>query len=202
MSETPTLFIIAGANGSGKTTLAWEYLPYMKVEEFVNADEIARGLSPFNPSDQRMAAGRLVIKRRRELIEECQRFAVETTLSGSDLVRDVQRAKKAGYLIWMCYVHTNDVAVNIERIKNRVKEGGHDVPESDVIRQRKRSLLNLFHVYFDLCDTIAVFDNSSGKQLFVASRITDDTVDRERLTVVTKDCLLFWKKMKKEADVK
>jgi predicted ABC-type ATPase len=159
----PKLILFAGANGSGKTTLAEKYLPYAKVKEFVNADSIAKGLSPLNPDSQKIKAGKLALLRTRELIGKGEDFAIETTLSGVTLAKILKEAKEKNYQIRLFYFCTTDVRINIKRIKLRVKQGGHHVPSEDVKRRYKGSLYNLFHLYFGLCDIISI-DDTSGDE--------------------------------------
>lgn len=158
----PKLIIFAGANGSGKTTAAQFLLPRLRIKEFVNADEIARGLSPLNPAGQALAAGRLVIKRTDEMIAKGESFAIETTLSGHHVEKIIARARQAGYRIEMHYIFCSDININLKRIKNRVKQGGHHVPAADVRRRYWRSLRNFWTIYQCLCDIITVYDTTSG----------------------------------------
>lgn len=167
--------------------------------EFVNADEIARGLSPFNPAGQRMKAGKLVISRIRELIVEKKKFAIETTLSGRTLPALIRKAKENGFVVRMFYVHTTDVELNIKRIETRVIQGGHDVPSDDVRRRYGRSLHNLFHVYFDLCDIISVYDNSADTEKLIAVKGMNDTPGEEDSVMVFREHSGLWRIMKKQA---
>ncbi|MBK9562722.1 MAG: zeta toxin family protein [Micavibrio sp.] len=153
--------IFAGANGSGKTTAAKYLLPKLKVKEFVNADEIAKGLSPLNALEQGMAAGRLVLKRIDQFIEEKKSFAVETTLSGGNIKNLIKKAAALNYEIEMHYIFCSDLRINVKRISQRVKEGGHHVPADDVKRRYWRSLKNFFS-YIRLCDTIIMYDTTDG----------------------------------------
>jgi predicted ABC-type ATPase len=163
MTSNPTLILFAGANGSGKTTAARYLLPREHILEFVNADEIARGLSPLNPSGQAVKAGRLVLERMRELIASRRSFAVETTLSGKGLAKYLRLAKEAGYQVEMNFLFCSDVRFNIQRIKRRVIQGGHHVPSDDVRRRYWRGLVNLYSVYGMLCDKITVYDATERK---------------------------------------
>ncbi len=160
-NKPPHLIIFAGANGCGKTTAAEYLLPRHKIKEFVNADEIARGLSPFNPRDQRVSAGKLMIKRMNSLIKKSESFAIETTLSGITLSNTIKKARSNNYKIEMHYLLTNDPKINIQRIKNRVKEGGHHIPTSDVIRRYWRSIYLLQEKYILLCDKLYLYDLSN-----------------------------------------
>ena len=158
-----TLYMFAGANGVGKTTMA-EYfmtLPEVELKEFVNADSIAKGLSPFNPEGQKLAAGKLVHRRITELLDDGGDFASETTLSGKGHVKIIEQAHRNGYDVYMVYCYSDNVEVNVKRVRNRVIEGGHDVPERDIRRRYKRSLANLMNVYWDICDIVSVYDMTS-----------------------------------------
>ena len=160
--EKPWLYIFAGANGSGKTTMA-EYfmtLPGSDIKEFVNADEIAKGLSPFNPEGSRVRAGKLAKQRIDELISKKLSFAIETTLAGHGHKRIIQTAKQSGFEIFLIYCYSENVAVNIKRIENRVIQGGHNVPEQDITRRYERSLRNLMNDYIHICDFVSVYDTT------------------------------------------
>jgi predicted ABC-type ATPase len=190
--NTPTLLIFAGANGSGKTTAAEYLLPEKGVLEFVNADEIARGLSPLNPAGQRVKAGKLVIARIKELVSRGEDFAVETTLSGHGLAALLKSARRKGYRVHLYYLYTSDVRLNLKRIKYRVAQGGHDVPAKDVRRRYGRSLYNLFHIYMDLCDMINVYDSSEAAKpvlMAMGSKASGMTVAPAHATT--------WERMKK-----
>ncbi|PZP54850.1 MAG: hypothetical protein DI586_08650 [Micavibrio aeruginosavorus] len=153
----PLMIIIAGPNGSGKTTVAAPFLKKLKVKEFVNNDEIARGLSPFNYEEQALEAGRIYLRRLDNLIKIKESFAIETTLSGLSLVRQIAKAKSAGYEIRLYFITTLNVKVNISRVRNRVKQGGHNVPVEDIKRRYKRGVINLFRTYASLCDIIYIW---------------------------------------------
>lgn len=161
IKPSPKLIIFAGANGSGKTTAAKYLLPKLKVKEFINADEIAKGLSPLNAAEQGMAAGRLVLKRIDQFIEAQKSFAVESTLSGRNIKSLIRKASALNYQVEMHYIFCSDVRINLKRISQRVKEGGHHVPAEDVKRRYWRSLKNLFS-YMRLCDTIIMYDTTDG----------------------------------------
>ncbi|MCB9990948.1 MAG: zeta toxin family protein [Rhodospirillales bacterium] len=157
----PKLIIFAGANGSGKTTAAEYLLPRLRVKEFVNADEIARGLSPMNAGGQALAAGKLVLSRTDDLIVKGRSFAIETTLSGNHLKKIIKKAHDADYIIEMHYIFCADINLNLKRIKYRVQQGGHHVPADDVRRRYWRSLKNWL-VYKNMCDIMALYDTTAG----------------------------------------
>lgn len=153
-----TLFIIAGANGSGKTTLAKELLTEKKLE-FLNADEIAKEINPGNIQSVRVKAGKILFKNLDELISQCKSFAIETTLSGNFLVKVIKQAKKQGYNVILIYIFLKSPQTCIDRIKVRVRSGGHHVPDEDVIRRYYRSKQNLWLKYRNIVDGWTVFFN-------------------------------------------
>ncbi|MEW6609769.1 MAG: zeta toxin family protein [bacterium] len=168
MNKQQIIYIIAGANGAGKTTFACEYLPrYVGKVDFVNADMIAHGLSPFAPDRFVIRAGRMVLQRIKELVSERKMFAIETTLSGRTYLSILQKMKRLGYRVYMYYLWIPNYQLGIERIKNRVREGGHSVPEYIVKRRFKKTLWNLFHVYFSVLDYLAIFDNSGMQPMII-----------------------------------
>ena len=165
MSKNPQLhlMIFAGPNGTGKTTLALDFLkkyPKLNIDIFVNTDEIARGLSPINPENQKVEAGKIALKKRESLLENRKNFAFETTLAGKREVKFLKKARKCGYIISMIYLYTSDVEINIGRVRTRVLQEGHDVPEADIRRRYERSLKNFINTYIELCDIITVYDAS------------------------------------------
>ena len=161
-SAQPQLYVIAGPNGAGKTTFAGRFLPlYAGCLEFVNADLIAQGLSPFDPSRADVAAGKLMLERIRLLAERRADFGFETTLSGKVHARLLEKLKSLGYRINLFYVWVPDVRLSIQRIADRVKRGGHNVPSDIVKRRFTRSISNFFNVYQPLCDLWMLLDNST-----------------------------------------
>jgi len=156
----PTLHIIAGPNGVGKTTFADRYLPQtIKQLEFVNADLIARGLSPYDPDSVAMEAGRIALARIRHLIENRQSFTWETTLSGRTAVGWLHGAKDGGYQIKCYFLWVREVETTLNRIRQRVHEGGHNI-EADVSRRRFfKTIQNFFSIYRPLCDTWKLIAN-------------------------------------------
>ncbi len=142
------LYIISGCNGAGKTTASYTILPEMlNCNEFVNADEIAKGLSPFNPNKLAIKAGRLMLTRINELLESGIDFAFETTLSTRSYVNTIKKAQKKGYFVTMLYFWLDSPDLAVERVKIRVKEGGHDIPEQTIRRRYDLGISNLFNLY-------------------------------------------------------
>ncbi|MEW5767304.1 MAG: zeta toxin family protein [bacterium] len=168
MNKQQVIYIIAGANGAGKTTFAREYFPrYVGRIDFVNADMIAQGLSPFAPDRFGIRAGRMVLERIKELASEKKTFAIETTLSGRTYLSILRKMKMLGYRVYMYYLWIPNYQLGIERIKNRVREGGHGVPKYIVKRRFKKTLWNLFHIYFSALDYLVIFDNSGIEPMII-----------------------------------
>lgn len=157
----PKLYIIAGCNGAGKTTASYTVLPEMLgCREFVNADEIARGLSPFNPSSVAIEAGRLMLQRMDDLLHDGADFAFETTLATRSYVKFIESAHAKGYFVTLLYFWLPSPELAIERVAMRVQQGGHFIP-SDVVRRRYwNSLHNLTTLYTPVCDLWAIYDNN------------------------------------------
>jgi predicted ABC-type ATPase len=180
-------YIIAGPNGAGKTTFATEFLPlYANCRNFINADLIARGLSPFDPDAGLLRAGRSVLERIAEFTKARTDFAFETTLSGRTYVPLLRRVKKAGFCLHLFYLWIPSPELALLRIRDRVESGGHNVPERDVRRRFERTLRNLFGLYRPLLDTLHFLDNSSDTPRLVfkaaAGRTTiNDAALYERL---------------------
>ena len=168
---TKNVYIIAGPNGSGKTTFAAMFLPdYVKCPNFVNADLIAKGLAPFEPRSAAIKAGKLVLQQIREFAERGVDFAFETTLSGKAYVNLFAALKEKGYTLHLFFLWLPSPELAIARIKDRVAEGGHDVPSEDVRRRFFRGINNFFKLYESLFDSWMLFDNSRAKPLLIAKR--------------------------------
>jgi predicted ABC-type ATPase len=159
-ASRPTIYVIAGCNGAGKTTFAKEFLPKeVKCLRFLNADEIARGLSPLRPSASAIQAGRLLLEQVDESLRRRETFALESTLSGKTYIRLFQRALKSGYEIELHYLWLSSPTQAIARVRQRVKLGGHHVPATDIRRRFKRSLVHLVDDYLPLTTRWAIWDN-------------------------------------------
>ena len=158
----PNLYIIAGCNGAGKTTASYTVLPeILHCKEFVNADEIAKGLSPFQPETVSFQAGRIMLQRIDELIDQQVDFGFETTLTTLSYQQTILLAKEKGYKISLLFFWLNDVNLAIERVKTRVSEGGHNIPVDVIVRRYNKGIINFLNVFVNLCDYWLVIDNSN-----------------------------------------
>ncbi len=157
----PNLYIISGCNGAGKTTASYTILPeILGCKEFVNADEIAKGLSPFQPETVSFLAGRIMLERINELLEQNIDFAIETTLTTLSYQKTIEVAKRKGYSITLLFFWLNDVNLAIERVKMRVAEGGHNIPQDVIVRRYYKGVSNFINIFISLCDYWIVVDNS------------------------------------------
>lgn len=184
------LYIIAGCNGAGKTTASFTILPeIIECKEFVNADEIAKGLSPFQPEKVAFEAGRIMLNRINELLYGNESFAFETTLSTRSYRQKVEEAKDKGFTTTLIFFWLQNVELAIERVKIRVSEGGHNV-ESDVIERRYlRGIRNLFDIYLPIVDGALIFDNSSGRHILIAKKTIDkqfEIIESSRFNLLNK----------------
>ena len=163
------LYIIAGCNGAGKTTASFTILPeILDCKEFVNADEIAKGLSPFQPEKVSFEAGRIMLHRINELLLQNLSFAFETTLSAKTYKLLILEAKKLGYKTTLLFFWLQTVELAKERVKTRVLEGGHNIPTDVIERRYKRGINNLFQIYLDIVDVALIYDNSYGEHQLIA----------------------------------
>jgi predicted ABC-type ATPase len=178
----PTIYLIAGCNGAGKTTFAKEFLPHeVKCLRFYNADEIARGLSPLDPSAGAMKAGRLLLSEVRNSIDRHKTFALESTLSGKTYIRVFKHALSLGYEIELHYLWLSNVEQAIARVRRRVRMGGHNVPLTDIRRRFKRSLDHLLDNYLPLVTRWAIWDNRGLPAKRIATSGADDVNSVGRL---------------------
>lgn len=155
------LYIISGCNGAGKTTASYTVLPeILHCKEFVNADEIARGLSPFNPEDVAIEAGRLMLQRIETLLERGETFSIETTLATKSYINLVRRAQSKGYSVKVLFFWLNSSELAIQRVAERVAKGGHNIPEPVIRRRYTAGINNLFHLFMKEVDYWDIYDNS------------------------------------------
>lgn len=159
----PRIVILAGPNGAGKTTVSKYLLPdVFEIEEFVNADRIAAGLSVFSPESVAFEAGRIMLRRLRELAAGNVNFAFESTLSSRTFARFLTRCKAQGYTVHIFYVALPSPELAVNRVALRVKLGGHNIPQADIERRFQRSLHNFYSLYLPLADRWIVLDNATG----------------------------------------
>ncbi|MBP5658448.1 MAG: zeta toxin family protein [Paludibacteraceae bacterium] len=172
--QHPNLYIIAGPNGAGKTTASFNLLPdVLHCPNFVNADEIARGLSPFSPVVVAVQAGRIMLRRIEELLPQRADFAIETTLATRSYVQLVHQAQELGYKVHLIFFFLESDEQAIARVAQRVSNGGHGIPEEDIRRRYKRGIYNLLNLYMPICDNTRVFNNEHGDPIFVAKYSKD-----------------------------
>ena len=168
------LYIIAGCNGAGKTTASFTILPeIIDCKEFVNADEIAKGLSPFQPETVAFEAGRIMLNRINELLKGTENFAFETTLATKIYRSKIKEARQNEYTVTLLFFWLQTVELAKERVKVRVQEGGHNIDNDIIERRYTRGIRNLFDIYLPIVDGALIFDNSVGKHELLAQKTTD-----------------------------
>lgn len=171
------LYIIAGCNGAGKTTASFTILPeILNCKEFVNADEIAKGLSPFQPEKVAFEAGRIMLHRLNELLENNENFAFETTLATKSYKSRVIKAQKKNYTVTLLFFWLRNVDMAIERVRTRVLEGGHNIETNVIERRYKNGIKNLFEIYLSIVDEVMIFDNSDGKSELIAEKNSENEI--------------------------
>ena len=171
------LYIIAGCNGAGKTTASFTILPeILDCKEFVNADEIAKGLSPFQPEKVAFEAGRIMLNRIDELFKNQENFAFETTLATKTYKQKIKFAKENNYNTTLLFFWLRNSDLAKERVKARVKEGGHNIPTDVIERRYVNGIKNLFDIYLEIVDQILIFDNSEGKPILIAEKNFEEEI--------------------------
>jgi len=190
--------MVAGPNGAGKTTMAYALISDLEsvYEEFLNADEIARGLSPMRPESVSLEASRLMLKRFRLCLQERRSFIFETTGSAKTYDKYLNEAKNAGYEFNLLFLWLPSSDQAIKRVELRVRQGGHDIPKEDIVRRYYRGLKNLLDIYLPIADTAYILDNStpaSGFSKIIAKK-------EHKKTLLVEDDKI-WKQIQKDADV-
>ena len=181
--SAPRVVVFAGPNGAGKSTHADAILAALGIETFVNADYIARGLSGRNTDAVAFEAGRIMLRRLRQLSEARADFAFESTLSSRSFAHFLHGLKAEGYAVAIYYFSLANAQLAVRRVKLRVALGGHDVPADVVKRRFGRSLHNFFQLYVPLADEWTLFDNSSAtKAMLVAARHANQLTVTETAT--------------------
>jgi predicted ABC-type ATPase len=172
------LYIIAGCNGAGKTTASFTILPeILDCKEFVNADEIAKGLSPFQPEKVAFEAGKIMLHRINVLLQQNENFAFETTLSTRSYKNKVLDAKSKNYNVTLLFFWLKNAELAKERVKTRVFEGGHNIPADVIERRYLKGIKNLFEIYIPITDQVLIFDNSAGKHKLIAEKSSSDELN-------------------------
>ena len=165
------LYIIAGCNGAGKTTASFTILPeILGCKEFINADEIAKGLSPFQPESVAVQAGRIMLTRMDELLQKGETFAFETTLATKSYKQKIEWAQANGYEVTLLFFWLDSPNIAKERVAQRVAEGGHNIPLETIERRYYNGIANLFTIYIDMVDICYIFDNSEGERTPIAKK--------------------------------
>ena len=171
MSNLSKLYIIAGCNGAGKTTASFTILPeILGCKEFINADEIAKGLSPFQPESVAMQAGRIMLARMDELLQKGETFAFETTLATKSYKQKIEWAQANGYEVTLLFFWLDSPNIAKERVAQRVAEGGHNIPLETIERRYYNGIANLFTIYINMVDICYIFDNSEGRKELIAQK--------------------------------
>ncbi len=184
------ILMIAGPNGAGKTTMTIELMQNCAIlYEFINADEIARGLAPKHPESVALTASKLMINRLKELLDANESFAFETTASGTNYIKHLQSAKEKGYEINLTFLWLSRAEEAVKRVAQRVKQGGHNVPEESIIRRYYLGIKNLIFHYLPLADEAFIMDNSSetSERRLIARKNRNNQID-----ILDRD---IWKKI-------
>ena len=162
------IIIIAGPNGAGKTTFAREYLPNeADCPNFINADLIAAGLSPFNPETAAVQAGRLMLGEMRRYLDRGDSFAFETTLSGKSYARNIPIWQAAGYRVELVFIRLRSARLAVARVKERVAQGGHRIPASVIRRRFRLGWRNFTESYRLLVNQWRLYDNSGSHTVLI-----------------------------------
>lgn len=173
----PRLYIISGCNGAGKTTASYSLLPEMlNCTQFVNSDEFAKGLSPFNPEKASIQASRYMLMKIRYLLKRYQDFAVETTLATRTLLKTVRMAQDAGYTVTLMYFWLKSPELAVERVHARVEAGGHNIPEETIRRRYQVGIDYFFHYYAPVCERWILVDNSQIPFRVIAEGTKDEVI--------------------------
>jgi predicted ABC-type ATPase len=173
--NSQNLYVIAGCNGAGKTTASFTILPeILQCDEFINADEIARGIAPFHPETAAIEAGKIMLNKLNDLIANHQSFSFETTLSTRIYKNKIIAAKKQGYTTTLLFFWLDNLSLAKKRVLTRVSEGGHNIPPDTIERRYKMGIEYLFDIYMPIVDKLLIFDNSDGLNELIAKKTNND----------------------------
>lgn len=181
------LYIIAGCNGAGKTTASMTILPkVLLVREFVNADEIAKGLSPFNPEGVAIEAGRLMLERIDCLLKRGESFSIETTLATRSYINLVRRAHTEGYQVHLIYFWLKSPELAMQRVAERVAHGGHNIPQAVIVRRYSAGISNLFNLFMNEVDSWMIYDNSDNdrEEIAVGAKEIIDIINSVKFEII------------------
>jgi len=191
-NDMPTVYVIAGPNGAGKTTFASKYLPdFVKCREFLNADLIAAGLSPFAPDAQNVRAGRLLLERIDELASQRSDFGFETTLAGRTYWKRLSEMKASGYRLILLFLWLPTADIAVIRVANRVEQGGHNVPPNDIQRRYSAGIKNFFQLYRPILD---------GWWLYNASELPPELIAVEQQGTLTIQQVSLYQQIQTQAE--
>ena len=169
MTPSKHILIVAGPNGAGKTTFARNYLlNEADYSTFVNADMIAEGLNPFEPERSAVQAGRIMLRTIDEYVQRGESFAFETTLSGRNYARSIPNWQAMGYTVILCFLRLPSPDMAVSRVQNRVREGGHHVPEEVIRRRFDAGWRNFQQLYRDIVNEWMLFDSSEESPKLIA----------------------------------
>lgn len=191
VSAPPVVVILAGPNGAGKSTAARALLQEtLGIIEFVNADDIARGLSAFNPEGAAIAAGRIMLARLRELAEQRVSFGFETTLASRSFARWLAELKGTGYQVDVAFLWLSSADLAVRRVADRARMGGHTVPEETIRRRYRSGIRNFFELYHPIASNWRFYDSTSSPPRMIARGGQDDppqVYDRNTWERITKE---------------
>lgn len=186
--KKPTCYVIGGPNGAGKTTFAMDYLPEIAgCNNYINADMIAYGISPLDSVSVQLEAGRIFLNEVHKNIERRVDFAFETTLAGRSYIKLLKKLKEDGWKIVLFFLWIPDADFSKDRVRQRVEEGGHDIPDEAIYRRYPRIMNNLLNIYMPLCDKITCYNNSFPEPILIfeineeGSNIIDNEIYNEIL---------------------
>jgi predicted ABC-type ATPase len=170
-----TVYLVGGSNGSGKTTFAKEFIKSIEIT-FLNADEIAKEFDPNDKEGGKLEAGRVFFNRLDNLIKKDTPFVIESTLSGLYLKKIIEKLHLKKYKVVLLYIYLDTPELAIDRVKIRVKEGGHNVPDDDIRRRYHRSKRNFWNVYKNLVDEWQIFYNGEDNAIQVACGVKEEFI--------------------------
>lgn len=181
---TKRIFMIAGPNGAGKTTTAMSFISSEMIDEFLNADEIARGLAPLHPESMSLTASKLMLKRLKELLDANKTFAFETTGAGTNYIKHLKEAQAKDYEVHLMFLWLPSPDLAVKRVAKRVEQGGHHIPEETVRRRYYLGIKNLIIHYLPLVDRALILDNSvAGSTKIIAKKHVKDDLKVEELII-------------------